>query len=74
MRKVNFRTSILGTMEKQLEQIKNRQLARLMNELRAVQTPQIILDAVGKYFNFLYLDMEALIKKTGTTDNDKFNK
>ena len=61
-------------MEKQLEQIKNRQLARLMNELRAVQTPQIILDAVGKYFNFLYLDMEVLIKKTGTTDNDKFNK
>ena len=61
-------------MEKQLEQIKNRQLARLMNELRAVQTPQIILDAVGKYFNFLYLDMEALIKKTGTQDNDNFNK
>jgi hypothetical protein len=59
-------------MENKLEQIKNRQLARLMNELRAINTPQIIQDAVGKYFNFMYLDFKSSI--TGTKENnDKFN-
>ena len=55
-----------------LEQIKNRQLARLMNELRAINTPQIIQDAVGKYFNFMYLDFKAT---QGTKENqhDKSN-
>ena len=55
-----------------LEQIKNRQLARLMSELRAVNAPQIIQDAVGKYFNFMYLDIKSLI--SGTKElNDKSN-
>ncbi len=55
-----------------LEQIKNRQLARLMNELRAVNTPQIIQDAVGKYFNFMYLDIKDLINGT-KANHDKSN-
>jgi len=58
---------------KELEQIKNRQLARLMNELRAINTPQIIQDAVGKYFNFMYLDIKSLISGT-KENNDKYNK
>lgn len=59
--------------QERLEQIKNRQLARLMNELRAINTPQIIQDAVGKYFNFMYLDFKELA--TGTKEkDDQFNK
>ena len=67
-----MKNNLIGTMEsKRLEQIKNRQLARLMNELRAINTPQIIQDAVGKYFNFMYLDIKELI---GTKENnDKSN-
>lgn len=59
--------------KQRLEQIKDRQLARLMTELRSVNTPQIIQDAVGKYFNFMYLDIKDLI--TGTkAQNENSNR
>ena len=60
-------------IQEQISQIKTRQLGRLMKELKAVQTPQIILDAVEKYWNFCYLDIIDAIGKSGKND-DKFNK
>ena len=59
-------------IQENIKQIKTRQLGRLMKELKAVNTPQIILDAVEKYWNFFYLDIEQEIK--GNSGNyDKSN-
>jgi hypothetical protein len=55
-----------------IKQIKTRQLGRLMKELKAVNTPQIILDAVEKYWNFFYLDVQNQI--TENQENDKSRK
>ena len=60
-------------IQDQIKQIKSRQLGRLINQLKAVNTPQIIIDATEKYFNFFYLDTVELIKenqrKSGNHDN-----
>jgi hypothetical protein len=63
--------------QEQIKQIKSRQLGRLITQLKAVNTPQIIIDATEKYFNFFYLDLLEILqlenqRKSGTK-NDKSN-
>jgi hypothetical protein len=50
-------------IQDQIKQVKSRQLGRLINQLKAVNTPQIIIDATEKYFNFFYLDILELTKE-----------
>jgi hypothetical protein len=64
-------------VQEQIKQIKSRQLGRLITQLKAVNTPQIIIDATEKYFNFFYLDILEILqlenqRKSGTK-NDKSN-
>jgi len=62
-------------IQENIKHIKTRQLGRLMKELRSVNTPQIILDAVEKYWNFFYLDIETEINKQGNSGkNDKIKR
>ena len=63
--------------QEQIKQIKSRQLGRLITQLKAVNTPQIIIDATEKYFNFFYLDILEILqlesqRKSGAK-NDKSN-
>jgi hypothetical protein len=55
-RQLMLQTKEIMEIQDEIKQIKTRQLGRLMKELKAVNTPQIILDAVEKYWNFCYLD------------------
>ena len=48
-------------IQEQIKQIKSRQLGRLITQLKAVNTPQIIIDAAEKYFNYFLLDTLDLI-------------
>lgn len=48
-------------IQEQIKRIKARQLGRLIEQLKAVNTPQIILDATEKYFNFFLIDTLDLI-------------
>ena len=64
-----------GNMEihEQIKKIKARQLGRLIEQLKAVNTPQIIIDATEKYFNFFLIDTLDLIslenqRKSGNYD------
>lgn len=50
-------------IQEEIEKIKKRQLGRLMGELKSVNTPQIIKDAVEKYWNFCYLDILDCVNK-----------
>ena len=59
-------------MEKQLEKIRSRQLARLMTKLREINTPQITMEAVERGFNYFYMDAAELIIGTKES-NDKSN-
>jgi len=55
-----------------LEKIRSRQLARLITQLKSVQTPQIIIDAVEKHWNFFYLDIKDLLNQGNSgNSNDK---
>ena len=64
-------------IQEQIKKIKARQLGRLIEQLNAVNTPQIILDATEKYFNFFYLDsvdfISSLEKKGNSGTYDKSN-
>jgi hypothetical protein len=65
-------------IQEQIKQIKSRQLGRLITQLKAVNTPQIIIDATEKYFNYFLLDTLDLIslenqRKSGI-NYDKSNK
>lgn len=60
-------------IQEQIKRIKARQLGRLIEQLKAVNTPQIILDATEKYFNFFLIDTLDLIslenqRKSGTNN------
>lgn len=67
-------------IQEQIKRIKARQLGRLIEQLKAVNTPQIILDATEKYFNFFLIDTLDLIslenqRKSGINyDKSKTNK
>lgn len=61
-------------MEKQLEKIRARQLARLMTKLREINTPQITMEAIERGFNYFYMDVADLITGTKESHNDKSNK
>ena len=47
--------------ENNLKKIKSRQLGRCIEQLQLVKTPQIVIDAVEKYFNYFYLDALDLV-------------
>lgn len=53
--KINF--------EERLTKIKSRQLARLMDNLREINTPVIVLEVVKRYFHFFYEDTKQLFKE-----------
>jgi len=42
---------------------KSRQLGRLIEQLKKINTSQIVIDGVEKYFNFFYLDTVEIIKE-----------
>lgn len=52
--------------KERIDKIRSRQLGRLIGQLKEVKTPQVILDAVEKYWNFFYQDIIQEIQ-----DNDK---
>ncbi len=54
--------------KERIDKIRSRQLGRLIGQLKEVKTPQVILDAVEKYWNFFYQDIIQEIQ-----DNDKSN-
>lgn len=63
-------------IQEQIKKIKARQLGRLIEQLRAINMPQIVIDATEKYFNFFLIDTLDLIssenqRKLG--NNDKSN-
>lgn len=58
-------------IQENLKRIKSRQLGRLMEQLKAVNTPQIVLDAVEKYWNYFYLDTQQLLQEI--QEHDKSN-
>lgn len=65
-------------IQEQIKRIKARQLGRLIEQLKAVNTPQIILDATEKYFNFFLIDTLDLIslenqRKSGTNNVNSKN-
>jgi hypothetical protein len=71
----NFAKGNQGIMDIQdkLDKIKSRQLGRLVGELKKINTSQIVIDGVEKYFNYFYLDILDSIKQnegnSGTYDN-----
>lgn len=72
MKGQNFlQTKEIMEIQDNIKNIKTRQLGRLMKELKSVNTPQIILDAVEKYWNFFYLDVANEINLKGNSGNDK---
>ena len=58
-------------IQENIKHIKTRQLGRLMKELKSVNTPQIILDAVEKYWNFFYLDIQNQLEEIQENDKSK---
>jgi hypothetical protein len=52
---------------------KSRQLGRLIEQLKKINTSQIVIDGVEKYFNFFYLDTVEIIKEN-QGNYDKSNK
>jgi hypothetical protein len=52
---------------------KSRQLGRLIEQLKKINTSQIVIDGVEKYFNFFYLDTIEIVKEN-QGNYDKSNK
>ena len=63
-------------IQDKLDKIKSRQLGRLVGELKKINTSQIVIDGVEKYFNYFYLDILDSIKqnKGNSGTYDKSNK
>jgi len=46
-----------------ISKAKSRQLGRLIEQLKKINTSQIVIDGCEKYFNFYYLDTMDIIKE-----------
>jgi len=73
----NFAKENQETMEIQeklnkISKTKSRQLGRLIEQLKKINTSQLAIDGVEKYFNFFYLDTIEIIKEN-QDNNDKSN-
>ena len=73
----NFAKENQETMEIQeklnkISKTKSRQLGRLIEQLKKINTSQLVIDGVEKYFNFFYLDTVEIIKEK-QDNNDKSN-
>jgi hypothetical protein len=71
----NFAKENQETMEIQeklnkISKTKSRQLGRLIEQLKKINTSQLVIDGVEKYFNFFYLDTIEIIKEK-QDNNDK---
>lgn len=65
-------TKEIMEIQDKITQIKSRQLGRLISQLKAINSPQITIDGVEKYFNYFYLDiLEAINQdnKSGKSGN-----
>jgi hypothetical protein len=49
-----------------IEKIERRQWERLKNELKLANCPQLYVDCMSKYFNFMLEDIKEFLEK----DND----
>ena len=49
-------------MDKEITRIFNRQFERCKSELLQVNCPQIYLDSISKYFNFLKIDIKEIME------------
>ncbi len=57
-------------MEKQIEQIINRQFQRLKSALEPLRLPEIALDSVSKYIRFIELDIKQVIRNKEDTNGN----
>jgi archaellum biogenesis ATPase FlaH len=46
-----------------ISKAKSRQLGRLIEQLKKINTSQIVIDGCEKYFNFYHLDTMDIIKE-----------
>lgn len=53
--------------QEQIKKIKARQLGRLIQQLKQINTSQIVIDAVEKYFNFFLIDVLDLLDSEKNT-------
>lgn len=60
-------------MDKQIEQIMSRQVARLLENLKPLKIPPIEQDAILKYFNYACLDIKELLRDKEQGDKENGN-
>jgi hypothetical protein len=70
--KENQETMEIQEKLNKISKTKSRQLGRLIEQLKKINTSQIVIDGVEKYFNFFYLDTIEIIKEN-QDNNDKSN-
>ena len=68
--KENQETMEIQEKLNKISKTKSRQLGRLIEQLKKINTSQIVIDGVEKYFNFFYLDTVEIIKEK-QDKNDK---
>jgi hypothetical protein len=68
--KENQETMEIHEKLNKISKTKSRQLGRLIEQLKKINTSQIVIDGVEKYFNFFYLDTIEIIKEN-QDNNDK---
>ena len=68
--KENQETMEIQEKLNKISKTKSRQLGRLIEQLKKINTSQIVIDGVEKYFNFFYLDTVEIIKEN-QDNNDK---
>jgi hypothetical protein len=68
--KENQETMEIQEKLNKISKTKSRQLGRLIEQLKKINTSQIVIDGVEKYFNFFYLDTIEIIKEN-QDNNDK---
>jgi hypothetical protein len=68
--KENQETMEIQEKLNKISKTKSRQLGRLIEQLKKINTSQLVIDGVEKYFNFFYLDTIEIIKEN-QDNNDK---
>jgi hypothetical protein len=57
-------------MKDEIWRIRNRQVARLLTNLKGFQLPDIVIDGIKKYFDYFATDIENMVNMENTNGQD----
>lgn len=64
----------MDDIREEIWRIRNRQVGRLLKNLSPFKFPDIVIDAIKKYFDYMAEDIENMVRNKENNDEQGYNR